>query len=269
MPAPTNLPEWASVTSDDPTTGVSNVIEPAGSKKQSGWMYNEKPPRQYLNWWQNLVYQWLTWFNSLLNQGVKTTDSPIFAGINADAATIPIIYTDTVTALTNVTTPAIVANTSVTTPEIIITGATGKSKRINEGVYGSKVNGAVSIVSNFINFQDYSGSVKISTNLEIPENNNTQFKIKYAGKYKVDFCLDVVTPSSLYHVLECHLYKNSSSIFTKAVSGDGNLNGGSYSLAFSIIISLDIQDVLSIYTPVASNIGSLFGASFNILMVGD
>lgn len=57
---PTTLPEWAS----DPAA----LIEvPTTGKQEQGWTTStntpagvgEKPPLQYFNWYQNLVYQWI------------------------------------------------------------------------------------------------------------------------------------------------------------------------------------------------------------------
>jgi hypothetical protein len=62
VPKPSSIPEWASSPSDP-----GDIVEPSGAKKQDGWNASERPPAQYFNWWQNLVYQWVDyldgWFN--------------------------------------------------------------------------------------------------------------------------------------------------------------------------------------------------------------
>src|SRR3990167_7627354 len=65
MPAskPTDLPQWASSTSNDAVSGQSNKIEPPAAKKTGGWSYREKGARNWWNWWMNLVYQWMQYLD--------------------------------------------------------------------------------------------------------------------------------------------------------------------------------------------------------------
>lgn len=60
MPAPSTLPVWA-------TDQQALIVTPPLAKQQQGWTTDtntpqgqgEKPPLQYFNWYQNLVYQWI------------------------------------------------------------------------------------------------------------------------------------------------------------------------------------------------------------------
>lgn len=52
-------PRWAD---GDP----SYVIEPAGSKKDTGWLSGEKPPYQYMNWLHKMTNDWVDWFEDRL-----------------------------------------------------------------------------------------------------------------------------------------------------------------------------------------------------------
>lgn len=56
---PTTLPEWASNTTD--------ILEPSAGKKQSGYVFREKPGRKVLNWLLNLLYQWAAFVNTRFN----------------------------------------------------------------------------------------------------------------------------------------------------------------------------------------------------------
>lgn len=63
MPRPSKLPEWALVESNDPTTGQPNISEPSTGIKNSGFTYNEKPPRQYFNWLFNTINKWVSYLD--------------------------------------------------------------------------------------------------------------------------------------------------------------------------------------------------------------
>lgn len=66
MSKPTKTPEWATnAPLFDDFSGQPNVKEPPTSKKVRGWDYREKPPRNWLNWWMNLVYLWFDWLNKV------------------------------------------------------------------------------------------------------------------------------------------------------------------------------------------------------------
>src|SRR5574342_151552 len=58
---PTKGPEWASPADTDAISGQANVVEPPTARKQKGWAFREMAPRNWWNWWMNLVYQWIQW----------------------------------------------------------------------------------------------------------------------------------------------------------------------------------------------------------------
>ena len=47
-----DLPKW--IPSNDPT----KISDPGTTKRAGGWLYKEKPARQFLNWFYNLVSNW-------------------------------------------------------------------------------------------------------------------------------------------------------------------------------------------------------------------
>lgn len=55
---PSATPEWAS---DPPAAPPTTITEPLIATKEAGWQPG-KLRREYLNWWQNLVWQWIEWF---------------------------------------------------------------------------------------------------------------------------------------------------------------------------------------------------------------
>jgi len=68
---PKKFPEWASSYVQNPINKEYNRYEPAEAKKKLGWEYGETPPRQWVNYHQNLTCQWLEYLDEHLNQPVK------------------------------------------------------------------------------------------------------------------------------------------------------------------------------------------------------
>jgi hypothetical protein len=70
MARPTaGFPDFAMNDVTDPSSGQPNVVEPSAGKKAGGFIYNEKPPRQYLNWMQRLNALWIRYFDSQYAEG--------------------------------------------------------------------------------------------------------------------------------------------------------------------------------------------------------
>lgn len=60
---PTKQPEWAS-------GGGAAITEPSSGKKSLGWVA-EKPPHQFFNWLQNIVYKWTLWLERAQTTTIK------------------------------------------------------------------------------------------------------------------------------------------------------------------------------------------------------
>lgn len=77
---PALLPIWA----------AGGTIEaPDNTKINVGWLLGEKPPHEYMNWWQNLVTQKV---NHILEQGVPEWDSTISYAVDAYVKRVGILY---------------------------------------------------------------------------------------------------------------------------------------------------------------------------------
>jgi len=63
MSKPTTLPEFAKLDQVDPVSLQPNVEVPPDVLKDYGWIFKQKPPRQYFNWLHRLTYEWLKWFD--------------------------------------------------------------------------------------------------------------------------------------------------------------------------------------------------------------
>ena len=86
LPKPTVLPEWAL---DDVQNGINgqwNVIEPPTEKKLTGWVYKEKPNRQYWNWFQRQTSLWIAYFNDNLDFDSDTL-VPVWLGLTNQPTT--------------------------------------------------------------------------------------------------------------------------------------------------------------------------------------
>lgn len=63
---PSKLPTWCA-------SSTGNRIEPDASKQQGGWLFAEKPPAQWMNWWMHNVYSWVDYLNTLRASDVPAT----------------------------------------------------------------------------------------------------------------------------------------------------------------------------------------------------
>ncbi len=82
MPKPTTVLQWA--TSPIVISGVSGKNHretPAASKITDGWDFNEKPPRQDMNFLFNLAGEWIEFFDSVIDQDVTVAASPQFVDL--------------------------------------------------------------------------------------------------------------------------------------------------------------------------------------------
>jgi hypothetical protein len=82
---PTKFPEWASVPAVDPISGQPNIVEPSESKKDSGFNFKERPPRQDFNWLFELIDRWIRWFKQ-----ERDTHETEINGMLADFASVAI-----------------------------------------------------------------------------------------------------------------------------------------------------------------------------------
>lgn len=60
---PNKYPRWASSLVRDEVTHRLNIYEPSEAKKDIGWVAGEVPPRQWVNWSNNLTYQWIKYLD--------------------------------------------------------------------------------------------------------------------------------------------------------------------------------------------------------------
>ena len=68
MTKPTEgYPDFAMTDMNDPSSGQPNVVSPSAGKKDVGWVYNEKPPRQYFNWLSRVTSKWIRYFDTTLD----------------------------------------------------------------------------------------------------------------------------------------------------------------------------------------------------------
>jgi len=70
MAKPSSKPEW---TVGNPDFGTVTQ-EPSAAKKEAGWLPDERPPREYMNWLFNNIDEWIKYFDgeidSFANQSI-------------------------------------------------------------------------------------------------------------------------------------------------------------------------------------------------------
>lgn len=86
QPRPTVLPEWALDDVQDGISGQFNVVEPPLEKKLVGWDYQEKPNRQYWNWFQRQTSLWITYFAENLDFDADDI-IPVWSGLTNQPTT--------------------------------------------------------------------------------------------------------------------------------------------------------------------------------------
>lgn len=64
MAKPGTQLEWCNNNPVDATSLQPAIIDPSGGKKDSGFLRLEKPPRQDINWFQNLAGLWSAYFEA-------------------------------------------------------------------------------------------------------------------------------------------------------------------------------------------------------------
>lgn len=60
---PVVKPEFATSDLNNGPLGAANVQEPSSGVKASGWLYGQKPPREFFNWLHRITYLWIDWFD--------------------------------------------------------------------------------------------------------------------------------------------------------------------------------------------------------------
>lgn len=136
MAKPTQDYDWATASITDPVSGQDNKLEPSGTKKTNGWVFLEKPPFNWFNYWMNAVGLYLNYIIDEALEGVFTfTGNKTFSNdVEIDGTsqldgnietngniTTAIINTDTT------------ASTSKDTGAIITEGGIGVEKKVFAG----------------------------------------------------------------------------------------------------------------------------------------
>lgn len=78
---PTDDTSWAL------SAGAGDVVEPT-TKRANGWDPGDKPPAQWLNWWQRAVYRWLTYAEDATDEIYNEMRTRIFGDASDGDATI-------------------------------------------------------------------------------------------------------------------------------------------------------------------------------------
>jgi hypothetical protein len=60
MAKPTSKPEWTVGNPDFATV----TVEPSAAKKEAGWLPDERPPREFMNWLFNNMGEWIDFFEA-------------------------------------------------------------------------------------------------------------------------------------------------------------------------------------------------------------
>lgn len=271
MAKPSKIPTWAVVEDTDPTTGKLNRVEPSSGIKNTGFTYNEKPPRQYLNWSLYFIGEWLTWLDANVDQELNTDSDVTFHNVEAanfyaetevDAPAGD--FTDSGTG--TLESDLITANASVTTPEIIITGNEGRTKRINEIVYGKKTYGNIAVPTT-ITLATSNGTCD-SLNFKSLPTDTTKFTVQYSGKYRVIFSgYSESNTTSITQFIQ--VYKNSSILSSTSIKFTSITSTDKIPMNIVDIVDLLEDDEISLRVGSGGSNGGVITGTLIIEMIGD
>jgi len=83
---PTDLPTWASA----PVNPADDVKEPPASKQAGGWLFEEPPPYNFVNWFWNRVASWAQHFSATASRFEQPEDAVENAGPVLAGAVFPV-----------------------------------------------------------------------------------------------------------------------------------------------------------------------------------
>ena len=164
MAKPTKIPVWATTLAADVTTGINNRIEPSAGKKVTGFTYNEKPPRQDINWLLWVIGEWMTYLDTVIDQDVTSGASPTFGALAVS----------TLAATSQVETDVIIENS--TDSGVTIEGTLHKDGDITNAIGDLDMNNITSeadmtckgtVKTNYIEEQGGPGFIEAKSNIDM------------------------------------------------------------------------------------------------------
>lgn len=89
MARPGNTLKWADTLAADPTSGQNNRVQYPAAYEDDGWDYQEKPPRNYDNWFKWLAGEWVQYLDQVCSRPatyvVAASDASAESKAHADA----------------------------------------------------------------------------------------------------------------------------------------------------------------------------------------
>lgn len=74
---PTELLVWADQDVIDPVSGQNNVLTPPTEKQQVGWVRQEYPVRQWMNWIGRMSGRWIAYLKQQEEQSIVTNGNGV------------------------------------------------------------------------------------------------------------------------------------------------------------------------------------------------
>jgi len=110
MPKPSSFLEW--------TVGNPDLVnvtqEPSALKKQAGWLPNERPPREQMNWLFWRTDEWLKYIDSVLDADIASFDFIVGSGPSM-TATLQLALNSAVAGNRILVTQSVVVNATIST----------------------------------------------------------------------------------------------------------------------------------------------------------
>lgn len=91
MAKPTSKPEWTVGNPDFATI----TVEPSAAKKEQGWLPDERPPREFMNWLFNNLGEWVDYLEEVTDSaGAQSVIYDAFVGASGTHADINALMAD-------------------------------------------------------------------------------------------------------------------------------------------------------------------------------
>jgi hypothetical protein len=138
MAKPTSKPEWTVGNPDFATV----TVEPSAAKKQSGWLPDERPPREFMNWLFNNMGEWIDYFETEIDGfSGQSVIYDAFVGAGGTHADINALMADPdIATKKNI---LIISTLAVDSPQVINQDGMNFSFKANAGIIKNGPTGSV------------------------------------------------------------------------------------------------------------------------------
>lgn len=137
MAKPTSKPEWTVGNPDFATI----TVEPSAAKKEAGWLPDERPPREFMNWLFNNMGEWIDYFEAEIDSfSGQSVIYDAFVGAGGTHADINALMADA--GIANIKNVLIISTLAVDNTQVINQAGMNFTFKANAGITKNGPTGA-------------------------------------------------------------------------------------------------------------------------------